>query len=526
MLRMSPINDVYVRVDCDEAITRELSDYFQFDVPGAAFIQRKMQRSGRGGRWNGKIRLFHLKDRSIYRGLLPRLQEFADARGYKTEWDGYGMTAFGAKQMADRHAAGGPGIAMQWHHDFFAKLNLPVTVRDYQLSAFVHAVSMGRGIILSPTGSGKSLIIYTLSQYFKQKKTLIVVPTLGLVSQMTQDFRDYGCTEPIHIIKAGAEKRTLARITVSTWQSIYEQPASYFEQFETIIVDEVHTAKAKSLTWLMEKCTTTPNRFGFTATIDQTECHRLVLEGLFGSIVKVASTSDLIKAKQLAPLKVRMCVLSYPQAVRKEQNPKPYVEEMDFLTTHPVRNEFIARLVGETKGNTLVLFQYVQKQGLQLFARIVELAKANGKRVHYVAGSVSAEDRERIRQTVANSDNNIVVASYGTFQLGINIPNLDTLVFAHPVKSSIRVLQSIGRVLRPKDGKVAHLIDIVDDLRKKRRNGADMPNHAFRHAEERSRYYSTEKHPITMQQINVEALSRLMALPAGTPTAGDAQGVF
>jgi superfamily II DNA or RNA helicase len=518
MLRISPLNDVYVRVDCDEAITRELSDYFQFDVPGAAFIQRKMQRSGRGGRWNGKIRLFHLKDRTIYSGLLPRLKEFADARGYTCEWTGFG----------DMLRAGSP--ADQSHIDFFDSLNLPkhITVRDYQIAAFAACATMGRNIILSPTGSGKSLIIYAVTQHFNRYKTLIVVPTLGLVTQMTQDFRDYGCTEPIHNIQAGATKQTNARITVSTWQSIYEQPESYFEQFTTIIVDEVHTAKAKSLTWLMEKCRTTGIRLGFTATIDQTECHRLVLEGLFGSIVKVASTSDLINAKQLAPLKVRMCVLSYPQTVRKEQNPKPYVEEMDFLTTHPLRNEFIARLVGETKGNTLVLFQYVQKQGLQLFARIVELAKANGKRVHYVAGSVSAEDRERIRQTVATSDNNIVVASYGTFQLGINIPNLENLVFAHPVKSSIRVLQSIGRVLRPKDGKVAHLIDIVDDMRKTGRNGADKPNHAFRHAEERSRYYSTEKHPVTMQEIRIRSLASMFQMPIHTspPPAGDAQGVF
>lgn len=490
MLRIVPLNAVYVRVDCDDAIARELSDYFSFEVPGARFMQAKT-----GRHWDGKIRLFKLRDHTIYRGLVPRIREFAAARDYPFVDDCQQCRIYDLPSC-------------------LAKIPLKYPLRDYQQDALRAALLNERNIILSPTGSGKSYIIYLLTQILRGK-TLIVVPTIGLVAQMTKDFEDYGCPTAIHTIQAGSTKQTDAPLTVSTWQSIYQLPPEYFEQFACVIVDEVHTAKAKSLSGLLEKCIQTRLRFGFTGTLDQTECHRLVLEGLFGDVVRVATTADLQKQQHLAKLKVTMCILDYPESLRRSLRRAQYTDEIDALVAEPARSEFIAHLVSKLGGNTLVLFQLVQKQGLGLFKRVVELCKTNGKQVHYIAGSVDAAAREQVRQAVIAGGQHVVVASYGTCQAGINIPNLDNLVLAHPSKSAIRVLQSIGRVLRMADGKsTALLIDIVDDLRA----GAHI-NHVFRHAEQRTQYYSTEKFPVTLKQIDMAKFTQI-ARPASPPPSG------
>ena len=290
------MNDVWIHLECDDAIAHELSDYFCFDVPGAHF----MPAARRG--WDRKIRLFKLRTHTLYKGLIPRVIEFAAQRSYPV---------VNNVEYPDPLLKG--PILDEW----FGVLNLPFPLRNYQAAALRVMLDTQRGIIVSPTGSGKSYIIYLITELLFDKKVLIVVPTIGLVSQMAGDFKTYNCTEPIQTIQAGLSKMITERLTVSTWQSIYEQPKEWFAQFNMVIVDEVHLAKSQSLKELMEKCETTPWRFGFTGTLDQSQCHRLILEGLFGTVTKVATTNELIKAKQLTPPRVIVCVLEYPEDVPK-----------------------------------------------------------------------------------------------------------------------------------------------------------------------------------------------------------------
>lgn len=490
MVTITPINSVFVRVDSDdEGIVRELSDYFQFDVPGAHFMRRNI-----GNHWSGKIKLYNLRTHHIYRGLVPRIIEFCQARDYDVT--NTCPPFMGRSTLLDAYL---DAIASE----------LPFAPADDQRAALTYAMDHERALILSPTGSGKSFSIYLLQKFLRQK-TLIIVPTLSLVSQMVSDFKAYGYANPVAQIYSGRSKDNGERITVSTWQSIYEMDAGWFNQFGCIIVDEVHTAKSKSIRGLMEQCTKVPYRFGFTGTLDNTECHRLVLEGLFGQAMRVATTAELIKQDRLTPIKVKLCVLHYPEAACKLLRRVSYQDEVQFLIQDAVRNEYIAQLATQTKGNTLVLFQRVAAHGLNLYRRIKELGEPLGKTVHYIAGSVEADEREAIRQAVSKGDNHIVVASYGTTQLGTNIPNLKVLVLAHPAKSEIRVLQSIGRVLRKAEGKThATIIDIVDDLR-----FGKAVNHCFRHGEARTQYYSAEKFPVTMSEVSLESFAQKVHIPA------------
>ena len=480
-MRLIAVDDVWIRVECDEHVARELYDHFSYDLPAAKFMQAYRKRQ-----WNGKIHLFKLRGHLIYRGLLPRVIDFANQCGYTVVND----VPVPLPQTPDNL------------DQFITDLGLPNTPRDYQVAGMRTILDDHRGVIISPTGSGKSLIIYPVTQCLNLP-TLIVVPTIGLVEQMRKDLIDYGADpDTIQTISGGFSKAITHQFTISTWQSIYELPQVYYNQFRCVVVDEVHLAKAKSLMGLMEKCKHVPFRMGCSGTLDGCDVHQLVLEGLFGRVTRVTTTHALQQRNELSSLSVKLCAVKYPVDVCKELRRVPYSEEVEFLISHAGRLELVAQLAAKSKGVTLVLFNYVEKHGEPLFRRIQDIVV--DRPVHFIAGKVSGESREAIRQLVLQGDRDIIVASYGTFSTGINIPNLQTLIFASPSKSKIRVLQSIGRVLRLHSNKVkATLIDVIDDLRV----GSSV-NHTFRHAEQRVQYYAAERFPYELVTCDLETWVR------------------
>lgn len=500
-LTIQPIDEVWVRVDCSESIARELSDYFTFKPDNVVFMKRQSRYRG----WDGSVRLFKLRDHRIYRGLVPRIVEFAEAHNYTVDSQVPAPEPFLSDESLDA-----------WLDNMRESGFLPHAPRDYQKLALREALDQQRGIIVSPTGSGKSYIIWILTQALAAAQTLIIVPTTSLVAQMAADFQSYGC-EPscIQTIQGGLAKAPNAPLVISTWQSIYELPPSYFNQFGCVICDEVHLAKAKSLTGLMEKCVNIPFRFGFTGTLSDTQVHRLILEGLFGSVTQVTTTNALVKAEQLAPLRVKLCVLKYPETIRKQVRHFNYQEEVDFLVSAPARNAFIAQLAAKLKGNTLVLFNLIDKHGRGLHEQIQQLCPT--KHVHFVTGIVDAVERESVRQSVEADEHgeHVIVASFGVFSTGINLRRLHNIVFAAAGKSKIRTLQSIGRGLRTHASKNhITLYDIVDDLRIGQRQ-----NYGWKHAAERSILYAQEKFPATIQEIDLGKFS--LHVSGGRP--GDGQ---
>lgn len=471
ILTVSKINEVYIKVDCESGIGFELNQFFTFEVPGARFTPMY-----RNKMWDGKIRLYNTLNKTLYRGLLTYLEEFAKERDYEIEY----QSDFSSDEFSLHEA-----------HEFIKTLNLPFQPRDYQIEAFVHSIREKRGLLLSPTASGKSFIIYLITRYL-ESKTLIIVPTTSLVHQMTDDFKTYGYKKDIHMITAGVDKQSSEDVIISTWQSIYKMPKAWFDQFEVIIGDEAHLFKAKSLTSILSKMTRCEYRFGFTGTLDGTQTHKLVLEGLFGPVRKVTTTKDLIDKRHLADFKIKILVLKYPEALRKQNKGLSYQDEMDFLVKHEPRNKFIKNLIISLNGNTLMLFQYVDKHGRVLEDMIKEAVKNSvtpDRKVFFVYGGVDAEEREEVRRITEQETDAIIVASFGTFSTGINIKNLHNVVFASPSKSRVRNLQSIGRGLRKGDNKSsAILYDIADDL-----SIGSYKNHTLNHFVERMKIYGDEK---------------------------------
>lgn len=476
-------NEAYIKFECEKSIAQELSSYFEFFVPGYQFVPAYKSRM-----WDGKIRLADLRTFSIYHGLVPYIQKFCEERNYDLE--------------IDPQIIVGDNFSVIEAKEFIATLNLPHEVRDYQLNSFIHAIRNRRMLLLSPTASGKSLILYMIIRYLQEtnKRGLLIVPNISLVAQMYKDFEDYGYDSQAycHTIHQGKDKQADKFLFISTWQSIYTQPKEYFEQFDFVLGDEAHSFKAKSLTTIMSGCTESKYRIGCTGTLDGTQTHRLVLEGLFGPVYQSTTTSELIENKQLAAFKIKCLVLKYPDAVCKESKQWDYQTEIDYIVGNQKRNEFIKNLVLSLTGNTLVLFQFVEKHGKILHQLIKE--KTGNRHVFFVFGGTDVEVRESVRAITERESNAIIVASYGVYSTGVNIRNLHNIVFASPSKSRIRNLQSIGRGLRIGDNKEeAVLFDIADDLRIGKHT-----NYTLKHFIERVKIYDDEKFKYKFYNIEIK----------------------
>lgn len=485
MITIVKKNEVYLRVEGEQHIHKELSEYFSFDVPGAKFMPQYKSHV-----WDGKIRLYSPGTGEIYVGLFDYLCEYLDNKGY--EYIIQDSKFYGIPNEEEEY------VTPESVASFIKSLGLPFKIRDYQLKAVFSAIKDRRKLLLSPTGSGKSLIIYSLVRWHLQydRNVLIIVPTTSLVSQLKQDFKDYGWSADhyCHEIMGGREKYSDKEVVISTWQSIYKEPRKFFERFDVIIGDEAHLYKAKSLSGILTKCHDAKYRVGLTGTLDGMHTHQLVLEGLFGRCDKVTSTADLMKKGQLTPLKVKILLMKHGYVPFDY-----YQQEMDYLVSHPKRNKFICNLANDLDGNTLILFNYVEKHGYPLWD-LLNSKVSEDRKIFFIHGGVDAIQREEARRICETERNAIILASYGTFSTGINIKNLHNVIFASPSKSRVRNLQSIGRVLRKGDNKAqAVLYDIADDCS---RNSSH--NYTFRHLIERMKIYDEEKFDYEITKVNLQ----------------------
>jgi len=486
---ISKKNEVYLRLtDVEPSIAAELNDFFTFEVPGFKYMP-----AYRSKMWDGKIRLYNIVTGEIYVGLLPYIEEYLNNNG-----EGYEF-ADGITSKRDVARSVVQGFVRGLRPTLNGKR---IEVRDYQLDAIAHAIATNRSLLISPTASGKSLIIYCLVRYYQmmELKTLILVPTTSLVEQMYKDFEDYGWSSGTYCQKIyqGHDKKVTKDVVISTWQSIHRMPRQYFRQFGAVFGDEAHLFKAKSLTGIMTKLDTCKYRFGLTGTLDDTQTHRLVLEGLFGKSKYVITTKELIDNNTLANLKIDCIILKYPDEDRQIVKDFEYAAELEYIVTKAERNTFVCDLVGHLSGNTLVLFQFVEKHGKILHDIIQD--KYKDRKVFFVYGGVDTDTREEIREIVENEKDAVIVASYGTFSTGINIRNISNIVFSSPSKSKIRVLQSLGRGLRQQGGnKTLRLYDISDDL-----SFDSKLNFTLRHFKERLNIYNDQKFDYEIRRINLK----------------------
>jgi superfamily II DNA or RNA helicase len=383
---ITKVNEAYVHIDVEQGVLRQLSEHFTFYVPGYQYMPAYKSR-----RWDGKLRLLNLRNHQIYYGLVPYIEQFCKEKNIPL--------------VVDPVITLKNNFSIKEAEEFIDELKLPKVPRDYQIESFAKSIRNKRQLIISPTASGKSLIAYLISRYLvnKGKRGLIIVPTISLVEQLYKDFEDYSknnkwnTDKNFHRIYGGQEKIT-KNITCSTWQSIYELPKEWFEQFDFVIGDECHLFKAKSLTTLMSKLEEADIRIGMTGTLDGSETHKLVLEGLFGIAKQYVTTEELIKRKQLAELKIKCLVLNYLEKESRIVSKYNYQEEIEYIIGYKPRIDFVKNLVLSLHGNTLILYQRVEGHGEKLYEAIKK--EAGKRKVYFIHGGINAEERERARQEI------------------------------------------------------------------------------------------------------------------------------
>jgi len=492
MAVVTKLNESFLHIKCEMDLALSLREKFSFEVPGWRFTPK-----GRSGQWDGMIRLFDIVKRRLPLGLWPELMEMLEESGEPIE---YGESDFGKPtDVLD--------VSVEEIEAFVDSLGLknsegqPLQLHDYQLRAIYDSIKNRRCILHAVTSAGKSAIIYCVCRYISDVlngKSLIVVPTIGLTKQLIADFAtyaagtDWDAEENCHAITAGVTKNTKKKITVSTFQSLLKIDSEWLSQFMCIFGDEGHKIKAASISAIYEKALETPYKLTCTGTLHNTLCNMMVMRGLTGQVFVVATAKELIARGILTPLKIRCITLKYPPEIGKAIQKVEYDEEISYIISRPKRQKFIKKLALTCKGVTLVLFRY-KEQGKDLH----NLLKDSDRNIHYVDGDVAGDDREEIRIQLGGT-NDIVIASYGTFSTGINVPAIENIILAHPIKSHITLLQSIGRGLRKFKGKeFCTLYDISDNISYK-----SSVNTSYTHLTERIKEYVREGY--TFKVITLE----------------------
>lgn len=492
VLKIFHYNESFVKFDCSDSLTRELSEEFSFRIPNYRFDPRV-----KSGVWDGIIKLINNRYKTIPKGLLNEVWEWSKLNNYEMSFDDDLWKIYNKKL----HYIKGKYSLSRYEREESVDL-IP---RDYQEEAVELGLSKKRCLILSPTASGKSLVIYLMMRELQeniQDKILIVVPTIGLVDQMVSDFTEYSSRDQdwdsscIHKIVGGEKKNTEKQIIVSTWQSIYALGEEYFSQFGAIMVDEVHTFEAKSGSSIMNSCVNAEWRIGLTGTLADSKIHEMSLVSMFGPIFTMTTTKELIDRGEVSPLEINALVIRYSNNIPKErlsyQNESKWIIEN--LDRDLVFNSLCKKI--SIKENCLILVNNIS-HAKRLYGT---LSKLEERSVFLVYGGTKRDDREYVRKLVDGKTGCIIVAIYKVFQAGVNIKNLHHIILGFPTKSQVRLLQSIGRGLRlSKDKDKCVVWDFVDDIR----GGKKTKNYSIIHFEERYKIYMNQEFSVSIKEISI-----------------------
>lgn len=483
-------DQLYCKVQADNEVIEGLADDLSFYVPGYKFTPKF-----KAGQWDGRIKLLDKRSGRVYKNLIPKILRWADQNEHSVEL--VDREKFKPKVKWDK----------SWL-DNWAKYG-KMKPHQHQLDYVDAIMRQNQGLILSPTSSGKSYVIYLCIRYYLENcdgDILITVPTTSLVEQLYSDFESYAVdwdvSEHVQMLYGGKDKTDKKRVLISTWQSCFNNPPEFFQRFDAYFCDEAHGADAKSLSGIIDKLKHASMRVGLTGTLDGTVVHELDLVGRFGFVIKKITTRELMDMGLVSKLSIICHRIKYPyeesNAVIKA---KAYDKEVDYIVKHEKRNDFVSEIALKAAGNTLVLFNFIEKQGKPLKEKLEKLASENGKTVLYIAGSVKTLERETIRNIMETRNDVVLLASFGTLSTGVNIKNIENIVFAHPYKARIKSLQSIGRGLRVKEGKEGvTLHDICDDFSVVR-GRKEKVNFLLNHFVERLKTYRSEEFDYEIRKI-------------------------
>lgn len=492
-------NNNFVNFQADQDLVYELRSKFSFYAPSYKWDKRY-----KAGYWDGKISLINVKDRKVYAGLLPKIKQYLDEEGVEYQDNSYLVK--------------GKPISFDQAKQFYVdKINGKFIPHDEQVTSLQNCISLGRNIIIAPTSLGKSYIIHALNAYYKflNKRVLLIVDRAQLVLQLKKNFVEEYDSGQFYTTSTIYDDNINTDVVITTWQSIVDNPKSWFEQFDVIIGDEVHKFKAKSLIKIVEMCDHIEYRHGFTATLDNdSKVDGLTLIGLFGSPFTATTLKKQIeKGISVRPI-VYVVVIKYgirdrlqlisdikdeikkaQQQGKKNTATIPFLVESKFIEQHEQRNQLIIQLAQKQVGNTLVAFKN-ESHGRLLYEN---LKKCITHPIFFSSATVSKDKRFAIQLEIEKLSQSTAAVSFGTFSTGINIPNLHNLIITSQLKSEITIPQLIGRMIRNFTGKNnANIIEICDDL-----SHNSKKNIFFTHFEHRMKFYLKNNFEIKTKVVTI-----------------------
>ena len=463
---------------------RKLANALKFEVPYARYMpQYKL------GRWDGKVAFFgiggtgyvnHLD--TIVEILQNNNVEITDIedRRHPVTLDLQPITEDYWKQQGVKWPEGHPAAGED------------IVLRDYQVEAINNFVKNPQSLQEIATGAGKTITTATLSHIAeKYGRTLVVVPNKSLVQQTEEDYRNCGLDCGVYF---GDRKDLSKTHTICTWQSlnILDKKskdgtavltlAEFLDGVSTIIIDEVHQAKAEVLKNLLTRnLRNAPIRWGLTGTVPK---ERFEFEALHASIGPVIGQ---ITAKELQDKGVLSnCHVNIMQIIDTVAH-RDYQSELKYLVTNENRVNYIAKVLNKIKesGNTLILIDRIGA-GELLHERIENSI--------FIKGDVKLKDRKIAYDGIQDATNSVIIATYGVAAVGINIPRIFNLVLIEPGKSFVRVIQSIGRgVRKAKDKDFVQIWDITSTCK-----------FAKRHLTERKKFYKDAQYPFTLEKVDIQ----------------------
>lgn len=473
------VNESHVKIEAEYGILKEYQEMFRFEIENKRFNPLV-----KAGKWDGVIRLVDSKGIAP-KGLVPDFLKHAVESEYEIVLSPE-FRKFKEKFEFDESEYG-----------------LKFPLYDYQRGAIQRILDKKRQLIISPTASGKSAIIAVAMRAINVK-TLIIVPNISLLAQLGSDFVNYfgdsgwDVEEHCYFIGDGIKADKSKQFTVSTWQSLQRLPPEWFEEFECVICDEVHGATSSVITKIINNCTNAFWRIGLTGTLDNSKTNKMCLQGLFGPVYKVITTKQLMDDGRVTNVLIKPIILKYPEEFCKLVRGLPYDDEVDVIIKNKKRNKFLCNLPKIMNGNSLYLFRFVEEHIDKILKEFKETNP--DKQVYVVTAATKKIEREKIRALSETENNVIILSTYSLFSTGISINNLHNVVFASPMASKIKILQSVGRSLRLHDSKSeATIYDVVDDFRGTKKKS----NYALKHFLERFEMYSSEKFKITVKEISL-----------------------
>jgi superfamily II DNA or RNA helicase len=474
-------DEVNVKIEgLDLDTRRKLTNLFKYDIPGARYMP-----AVRLGRWDGKMAFFQLGG-STYINLLPEILPVLNSRGYSVTLDDqrdycvdYTLTPVTELSYCEylwppKHPQAGTEIKL----------------RDYQVEVINNFLSNPQSLQEVATGAGKTLITAVLSHSVeKYGRSIIIVPNKSLVTQTEADYINMGLDVGVYF---GDRKEFGRTHTICTWQSLNillkntrnstadTTIQEFLADVVCVMVDEVHMAKADALkTLLTGVMSHIPIRWGLTGTIPKEKFESVSLTCSLGPVTNSISAKELQDRGVLA-----QCNVEVLQLIDTNEYAN-YQSELKYLLENAKRLDYISNKINSisTSGNTLILVDRINA-GTEIAKRIPGSV--------FVSGGTKAQERKDHYDEVADTDNKVIIATYGVAAVGINIPRIFNLVLLEPGKSFVRVIQSIGRgIRRAEDKDFVQIWDVTSTCK-----------FAKRHLTKRKAFYREANYPFSVNKID------------------------